>query len=80
MTEKNTILGFVREPELEKANSAFEFGVSVPEMDEMAAEWDFILSNAESDLVGRDFHESSPVDRDCSAKQDVVDFIFSCLS
>jgi hypothetical protein len=38
MTEKDAILGFVRHPELEKANSALEFGVGVPEMDEVAAE------------------------------------------
>jgi hypothetical protein len=37
MTEKNATLGLVRDPELEKANSALEFRVSVPEMDEVAA-------------------------------------------
>jgi hypothetical protein len=56
MTEKHRILAFVREPELEKANPAFEFGVRVPEMDKVAAEWDFIVGNAECDLVERDFH------------------------
>jgi hypothetical protein len=56
MAEKDAILGLVPYPELEKANSALEFPVSVPEMDEVAAEWDFIVGNAERDLVGRDFH------------------------
>jgi hypothetical protein len=32
----------------------------VPEMDEMAAEWDFIVGNAECDFVERGFHHSSP--------------------
>ena len=51
MTEKDAVLGFVRDPQFEKANSALEFVVSVPEMDEVAAEWDFIVGNAECDLV-----------------------------
>ena len=36
---------FVRDPKLEKANSALEFGVSVAEMDELAAEWDFTVDS-----------------------------------
>jgi hypothetical protein len=60
MAEKNAILGFVRDPELEKANSALEFGVSVPEMDQVAAESDFIVGNAKCDFGERAFHETSP--------------------
>jgi hypothetical protein len=37
-----------------------EFGVSQPEMDEVRAEWDFMVDNAECDFVERDFHQSSP--------------------
>ena len=59
MTEKDAMLGFVRHPDLEKANSALELGVSVPEMDEVAAEWDFIVGDAECDLAERDFHNRS---------------------
>jgi hypothetical protein len=42
---------FLRDPELENANSALEFVFSVPEMDEVAAEWDVILGDAECDFV-----------------------------
>jgi hypothetical protein len=37
MAEKDATLGFVRDPELEKANSALKLGVSAPEMDEVTA-------------------------------------------
>jgi hypothetical protein len=60
MTEKDAILGLIRDPELDKANSTLEFVVGAPEMDEVAAEWDFVVGNAECNLVGRDYHESSP--------------------
>jgi hypothetical protein len=63
MTEKDAILRFVRDPQLEKANSALEFVVSVPEMDKVAAEWDFIVGDAERDFAGRDRHETSPFQR-----------------
>ena len=55
MSEKNAVLRFVIDPQLEKANSALEFVVSVPEMDEVAAEWDFIVGNAKCDFVEREF-------------------------
>ena len=57
MTEEDAILGFVRDPQFEKANSALEFVVSVPEMDKVAAEWNFIFGDAEGDFAGRDRHE-----------------------
>jgi hypothetical protein len=63
MTEKDAILRFVRDPQLEKANSALEFVVSVPEMDKVAAEWDFIVGDAERDFAGRGGHETSPLQR-----------------
>jgi hypothetical protein len=56
VTVKHTMLGFVRDPELEKADTAFEFGVSVPKMDKVTAERDLIIRNAECDLAERNFH------------------------
>jgi hypothetical protein len=51
---------FLRDLKVEDANSALEFVVSVPEMDKVAAEWNFIVGDAEGDCAGRDRHETSP--------------------
>jgi hypothetical protein len=37
-----------------------EFGVSQPEIDEVRAEWDFMVGYAECDFVEKDLHQSSP--------------------
>src|SRR5260370_34064137 len=56
MSEQNAVLGFVRDPKFEKANSALEFLLVLPEMDEMATERNSIVSNAQGDLVNRASH------------------------
>jgi hypothetical protein len=57
MSDQNAILGFVRDPGLEKANSALEFLLVLPEMDQMATERDLIVGNTQRDLV---FHIVPP--------------------
>src|ERR1700752_2798543 len=51
---------FVLDAQLQKEHSALEFVVIVPKMDDVSAEWYFIVGNAECDLVERGFHYSSP--------------------
>ena len=60
MSEQNAILGFVRDPRLEKANSALEFLLVLPEMDQMATERDLVVSNAQGDLASRVSHMVPP--------------------
>jgi hypothetical protein len=53
MSEQNAVLGFVREPKVEKANSALEFLIVLPKMDEMATKRDFIVCNSQGDCASR---------------------------
>jgi hypothetical protein len=60
MSEQNAVLGFVQDPKVEKANSALEFLLVLPEMDEMATERNSIVSNAQGDLVTGASHTAPP--------------------
>jgi hypothetical protein len=60
MSEQNAVLGFVRDPKVEKANSALEFLLVLPEMDEVATKRDLIVCNAQGDLVTGGSHTAPP--------------------